>query len=171
METIRYGSARIEGEEWLLAASAKGIVRIAFPGEKVGRFVAALRGSFPRARLAHDVRGLRPHARVLASHLAEEGAPLPARIDLRGTPFQVAVWNSLRRIPRGETASYGEIARRVGSPRASRAVGAACGANPVPILVPCHRVVAGDGSIGGFGCGVAMKRLLLAREGDLVAAR
>jgi len=169
METIRYGVARIEGEDWTLAASERGIVRIAFPGGSRARFASALRREFPRARIVRDERALRPHARVLASHLSRESAPRRPRLDLRGTPFQREVWAALRRIPRGRTASYGEIAQRVGRPRAPRAVGTACGANPVPILVPCHRVVAGDGSLGGFGCGIAVKRRLLDREG--VASR
>jgi O-6-methylguanine DNA methyltransferase len=76
------------------------------------------------------------------------------------------VWRILTKIPRGETRSYGWVAQQVGKPRASRAVGAACGANPVPVIIPCHRVIAGDGSIGGFGGGLPMKRRLLALESD-----
>ncbi len=82
-----------------------------------------------------------------------------------GTEFQRKVWRALRTIPRGETRSYGWVAQKVGKPKASRAVGAACGANPVPVIVPCHRVIAGDGSIGGFGGGLPMKRRLLRSEG------
>ena len=70
----------------------------------------------------------------------------------------------LRRIPRGQTRSYGWVAQRIGKPRAVRAVGAACGANPVPVIIPCHRVIASDGSLGGFGGGLPMKRRLLALE-------
>jgi methylated-DNA-[protein]-cysteine S-methyltransferase len=81
-----------------------------------------------------------------------------------GTSFQQKVWRVLTTIPRGETRSYGWVAQQVGKPRASRAVGAACGANPVPVIVPCHRVIAGDGSLGGFGGGLPMKRRLLALE-------
>jgi methylated-DNA-[protein]-cysteine S-methyltransferase len=87
-------------------------------------------------------------------------------IDLSsGTEFQQKVWRVLMTIPRGETRSYGWIAKKIGKPGASRAVGTACGANPVPIIVPCHRVIAGDGSIGGFGGGLPMKRRLLKGEG------
>ena len=82
------------------------------------------------------------------------------------TPFQVSVWAELRQIPAGETVSYGELAERVGRPRsASRAVGRAVGANPIPVIVPCHRVVAADGTLGGFALGLDMKRRLLAHEG------
>jgi methylated-DNA-[protein]-cysteine S-methyltransferase len=82
-----------------------------------------------------------------------------------GTEFQQKVWRVLMTIPRGETRSYGWVAKKIGRPGASRAVGAACGANPVPVIVPCHRVIAGDGSIGGFGGGLPMKRRLLKSEG------
>lgn len=82
----------------------------------------------------------------------------------RGTPFQLAVWRELSRIPYGETISYGELARRVGDPAAARAVGAANGANPLPIVVPCHRVIGADGRLTGFGGGLPNKRWLLALE-------
>jgi|WetSurMetagenome_2_1015567.scaffolds.fasta_scaffold167245_1 methylated-DNA-[protein]-cysteine S-methyltransferase len=81
-----------------------------------------------------------------------------------GTAFQKAVWTELRRIPYGSRCTYGEIAARLGRPRGARAVGAACGANPVPILVPCHRVVAAEGALGGFGAGVGVKQTLLDLE-------
>jgi methylated-DNA-[protein]-cysteine S-methyltransferase len=85
----------------------------------------------------------------------------------RGEPFQHAVWRTLREIPCGETRSYGWVARRVGEPQASRAVGAAVGANPIPLWLPCHRVVGSDGSLTGFGGGLEMKRTLLELEGAL----
>jgi O-6-methylguanine DNA methyltransferase len=86
-----------------------------------------------------------------------------------GTDFQRKVWLALTRIPRGETRSYGWVARKVGRPGASRAVGAACGANPIPVIIPCHRVIAGDGSLGGFGGGLLMKRRLLDLEKGLAS--
>lgn len=95
-----------------------------------------------------------------ASELREFDVPLAPS----GTGFQVAVWEALRRIPYGETASYGAVAGRIGRPSASRAVGAANGANPIPIIVPCHRVVGSNGSLTGFGGGVATKRFLLDHE-------
>ena len=82
-----------------------------------------------------------------------------------GTTFQRKVWNTLRKIARGRTKSYGEIARAIGKPKAVRAVGGACGANPIPVLVPCHRVLAANGKIGGFSGGLGWKRSLLKREG------
>ena len=88
----------------------------------------------------------------------------------QGTPFQRAVWQALTEIPPGETISYGELARRIGRPGASRAVGAANGANPLPIVVPCHRVIGAGGSLTGFAGGLDIKRFLLALEGGRRAA-
>lgn len=86
-------------------------------------------------------------------------------LDLVGTQFQQAVWRELLAIPRGETCSYGQIAAKLGKPGAARAVGGACGANPLPIIIPCHRVVGSDGSLTGFGSGLDLKQKLLAMEG------
>ena len=91
-------------------------------------------------------------------------------LDLRGTDFQLAAWRALCRIPFGTTVSYADQAVMIGSPRATRAVGSANGRNPIPIIVPCHRVVARDGSLGGYSLGLDMKRALLALEGVSVAA-
>lgn len=85
-------------------------------------------------------------------------------LDLRGTDFQLTVWRELARIPFGETISYGELARRIGQPAASRAVGAANGANPIPIVIPCHRVIGANGGLTGFGGGIETKKWLLALE-------
>lgn len=108
--------------------------------------------------------------RVVLKQLAEYFAAGRRTFDLplapRGTEFQRRVWRALREIPYGETISYGELARRIGMPSASRAVGLANGANPLPILVPCHRVIGADGSLTGFGGGLPIKRQLLALEGS-----
>jgi methylated-DNA-[protein]-cysteine S-methyltransferase len=95
-------------------------------------------------------------------------ADLPVRFD-RGTPFQQEVWAALRTIPVGETISYAELARRVGRPTGFRAVGSANGRNPVAVVVPCHRVIAADGSLGGYSGGLGNKRWLLAHEGVVLA--
>jgi methylated-DNA-[protein]-cysteine S-methyltransferase len=96
-------------------------------------------------------------------------ADLPVRFE-RGTAFQREVWDALRTIPLGETISYAELARRVGRPGAYRAVGAANGQNPVGVVVPCHRVIAADGTLGGYGGGLDRKRWLLAHEGAALVA-
>ncbi len=99
---------------------------------------------------------------------AVEGEDVNANRRVRlsaGTPFQRSVWETVRSIPHGDTISYAELANRVGKPGAARAVGQALGANPIPLLIPCHRVVASDGGLGGFGGGLPMKRELLRQEG------
>jgi methylated-DNA-[protein]-cysteine S-methyltransferase len=102
-----------------------------------------------------------------AGHLRRFGLPL----DLTGTEFQLTAWRALADIPYGTTLSYGEQARRLGRPRAVRAVGAANGRNPLPIVLPCHRLVGSDGSLVGFGGGLALKRLLLDHEARVAAGR
>jgi methylated-DNA-[protein]-cysteine S-methyltransferase len=109
---------------------------------------------------------IRDFSRQLQQYAAAKNVRWTVPIDLSsGTVFQQSVWRTLKTIPRGETRSYGWVAQRIGKPKSSRAVGAACGANPIPVVVPCHRVIASDGSIGGFGGGLPMKRRLLAIEG------
>lgn len=101
------------------------------------------------------------------SGLREDFSSVP--IDLEsGTPFQRSVWEAARAVPWGQAETYGLLARRIGNPRAARAVGQALGANPIPILVPCHRFIASDGRLGGFGCGLDWKRELLRVEGQPV---
>jgi methylated-DNA-[protein]-cysteine S-methyltransferase len=102
--------------------------------------------------------------RQLSDYFAGKRTQFELPLEPRGTEFQKKVWRHLRRIPFGKTRSYGDIARTVGSPRASRAVGAACGKNPLSIVVPCHRVVGANGALTGFGGGLETKAELLALE-------
>ena len=104
-------------------------------------------------------------ARQLALYFEGRLREFDLPIEMEGTPFQQRVWAALRQIPYGETRSYAELAATVGSPKGFRAVGAANGRNPVPIVVPCHRVIESNGGLGGFSCGIAYKRRLLDLEG------
>ena len=145
----------------LVAATEKGVCCLAF-----GEGEAELRRRFPRAELVaagEDFREL--FAQVVAA--VEQPGPGSAAIplDVKGTAFQQRVWDELRRIPHGETRSYGELAAALGNPKASRAVGGANGANHVAVLIPCHRVIAADGTLGGYAYGLAIKAELLKREG------
>jgi len=106
----------------------------------------------------------------LGQYFAGRRTTFEVPLDLHGTDFQLAAWHALCRIPYGTTVSYGKQAAMVGAPRATRAIGSANGRNPIPIIVPCHRVVASDGSLGGYSLGLDMKRALLALEGVSVAA-
>lgn len=145
----------------LVAATDKGVCCLAF-----GEGEAELQARFPRAQLVpagEDFREL--FAQVLAA--VEQPGPGSAAIplDVKGTAFQQRVWEELRRIPSGETRSYGELAALLGNPKASRAVGGANGANHVAVLIPCHRVIASDGTLGGYAYGLEIKAELLRREG------
>lgn len=149
----------------LVAASAKGVCAI-FLGDDPEGLVRELQDRFPRANLIggdHDFEELT--AKVVGFVEAPEtGWDLP--LDVRGTAFQHRVWQALREIPAGQTLSYADVAKRIGSPKAVRAVGSACGANPVAVAIPCHRVVRTDGSSSarGYHWGIDRKRALLARE-------
>ncbi|MEN6486699.1 MAG: methylated-DNA--[protein]-cysteine S-methyltransferase [Syntrophobacteraceae bacterium] len=156
---------------WLLAAAgAEGIClmhlcgRRCWPEDEIREHLRAI-GAEP-AQKGADPSGLLPLVRDALEKYFREGRPLPDfPLDMgRGTPFQRAVWKALCSIPFGETRSYIEIAREVGRPRASRAVGGACGRNPIAILVPCHRVVASGGGLGGYSGGLEYKEFLLRLE-------
>ena len=116
------------------------------------------------ADLAADPGVLGPVRTQLEQYFRRERRSFDLPLALRGTPFQLRVWAELQRIPYGTTLSYGELARRLGNPNLSRAVGAANGANPISIIVPCHRVIGADGSLVGYGGGMPAKRGLLALE-------
>jgi len=144
----------------LVAASDKGVCRLAF---NVGR--EDLEALFPHATLVEGGEGFaKLFAQVVAAvETPSESPDIP--LDVRGTAFQEAVWQALRRIPVGETRSYAQIAAAIGHPKATRAAGSANGANRVAVLIPCHRVIRGDGALGGYAWGLEIKRELLAREG------
>ncbi len=164
-ETVRVCTRPCALGHALIAATARGICAVA-----LGSDPAALRADFD-ARLPRVtvVEGDPPFEALVAAVLARIDDPVAGRalpLDIRGTAFQHRVWQALRRIPAGRTASYGEVARRLGQPDAARAVAGACAANTVAVLVPCHRVVRGDGAPGGYRWGVERKRALLAREAE-----
>jgi methylated-DNA-[protein]-cysteine S-methyltransferase len=141
----------------LIAGDAAAVHRIIFPQR--GRAVK------PQPEWQESQRGpVGEAARQLREYFAGRRAEFDLPLAPEGTAFQRTVWRQLQAIPYGETISYGELARRVGNPKASRAVGSANGANPLPIVIPCHRVIAGDGTLGGFGGGLPTKQMLLALE-------
>jgi methylated-DNA-[protein]-cysteine S-methyltransferase len=111
-----------------------------------------------------SAEGLGETIRQLRAYFAGELEAFDLKLAPQGTPFQLSVWNRLCEIPYGETISYGELARRVGNPNASRAVGLANGSNPIPIVIPCHRVIGSNGKLTGYGGGLPIKEKLLALE-------
>jgi AraC family transcriptional regulator of adaptative response/methylated-DNA-[protein]-cysteine methyltransferase len=158
-ETISWACAETDLGTMLVAATAKGICRLSFDEDE-----GALRRRFPRAEIAH---GGKEMAALVARTVAAVNAPekphdLP--LDVHGTAFQEAVWRELQRIPAGETRSYAQIAAAVGRPAAVRAAGSANGDNAVAVLIPCHRVIRTDGTLGGYAYGLERKARLLERE-------
>ena len=148
----------------LIAATDKGIAWLGF-GDDDAQAIEEIRLDFPDAELIRDDAACARYAKPIGKFLDRE-APFPTLdLDIIGTPFQRAVWDGLCAIPTGQTLSYGELARRIGKPDAPRATGAAVGANPVSILIPCHRVLASDGSLHNYRYGIARKRKLLEIEG------
>ncbi len=147
----------------LVAATNHGICSVNV-GSDDRALVGALREEYPSARIVRTEKAKRLLEGV-NDHLRGQRVRLP--LDVRGTDFQLMVWSALRRIPLGETRSYSEVASMIGEPRATRAVANACAANPVPLIVPCHRVIRKDGGLGGYGLGLPRKRALLARERSL----
>lgn len=147
--------------------SADGLVRLDFPKRRTDSSIAGP-SSLPAPFRSWAEATKAALEDALADGKSAERTALPP-LDLAGaTPFRRRVWAELRRIPRGVTQSYGEIAEALGKRRAARAVGGACGANPVPVLIPCHRVLAANGRLGGFSGGLEWKRRLLASEGVLL---
>lgn len=164
--TVRYAVGRTLLGPTLVAVTGKGVCAVKFPGASgLPGLLAQLKKRFPEAELAADPEGLQGWFEKLDAVVAgrQSGADVP--LDLRGTPFELKVWRALRKIPCGQTWSYGELARRIGAPQAVRAAAGACGRNPVAILVPCHRVIQRNGGLGGFTGGLNKKRVLLDHEG------
>jgi AraC family transcriptional regulator of adaptative response/methylated-DNA-[protein]-cysteine methyltransferase len=153
----------------MVAGTRRGICFAAM-GEADRTLVAELRGDYPLATIRVADPNRRADERIgqwadaLAEYIAGRSKMPTPPMDIRGTPFQFAVWDQLRAIPAGQTRSYSEIARRIGRPRAIRAVGTANGANPVSIIIPCHRALRASGHLGGYRWGLERKRKLLEME-------
>jgi AraC family transcriptional regulator of adaptative response/methylated-DNA-[protein]-cysteine methyltransferase len=147
----------------LVARSGKGVCAILL-GDAPEPLLRDLQDRFPRATLIGGDAAFEALVAQVVGLVEAPGTGLDLPLDLRGTAFQHRVWQALREIPPGSTASYAEVAIRIGQPGAARAVAAACAANALAVAIPCHRVVRGDGSLSGYRWGVARKRDLLARE-------
>lgn len=157
MESVQYAVKSPVGDLYLVA-SEKGLQGL-FLDPQEAALTLILNPSVP----IHQI--LQSCVQQLHEYFSGERRDFDLSLDLKGTAFQKQVWEELLRIPFGETASYKQIAERIGNPKATRAVGAANGKNPICIIVPCHRVIAADGSLGGYSGGLPFKRGLLAIEG------
>ena len=140
----------------LLAADAKGLRRVSFENSK--------RSAPPESNWKQNRAAFAEVIRQLQAYFRGELKEFDLPLAMEGTEFQLRVWNKLREIPYGETISYAQLAGRIGNPKAVRAVGLANGSNPIPIIVPCHRVIGSDGSLTGFGGGLPTKKRLLELE-------
>jgi len=161
-EELRYAVARTALGTVAIGATSRGL-RGALFVDGPGDARQALAEEFPGARLTEDGPALAAY--VEAVHAAADGHPArEVSLDLHGTPFQRRVWDALRSVPTGSTATYAAIAERIGAPRAVRAVAGACARNHIALLVPCHRVVRSDGGWGGYRWGIDRKRALLDAE-------
>jgi AraC family transcriptional regulator, regulatory protein of adaptative response / methylated-DNA-[protein]-cysteine methyltransferase len=159
-QTITLPIATSEGE-FLAHYSEKGLAEMDFPGKSSSNLPATPDGGIPAKIKAWHRTTEKALNKILSGEKSIKFPPL----DLSGTEFQKSVWREMLKIPSGKTKSYGEIAEAIGKPGAVRAVGGACGANQIPVIVPCHRVLAANKKIGGFSSGLHWKYKLLMREG------
>jgi AraC family transcriptional regulator, regulatory protein of adaptative response / methylated-DNA-[protein]-cysteine methyltransferase len=149
----------------LVATTEYGICSVK-AGTKDDDLIRALKKEFPKAQFARGQKASQ-FLEALNDHLNGQAVKLP--VEVRGTDFQLRVWAALSYIPLGETRTYSDVAEMIGEPKAVRAVANACASNPVPLIIPCHRVIRKDGSLGGYGLGIGRKKVLLSTEQKLAA--
>ena len=147
----------------LVAVTERGICAVSV-GDSAAALEATLGAEYPRAVIRRDDEAVRPNLDAVLRHLRERTPLATLLLDVQGTPFQRRVWDLLRTIPTGERRTYGQLAAALGNPRSARAVASACAANRAAIVIPCHRVVRGDGDAGGYRWGPERKQALLAAE-------
>jgi AraC family transcriptional regulator, regulatory protein of adaptative response / methylated-DNA-[protein]-cysteine methyltransferase len=160
---LEYAIGRCSLGSVLVARGERGICAILLGDEPDG-LTTELAQRFPGHRLVRSDGAFEQLVGQIIELTESPGRPVELLLDVRGTVFQQRVWQALREIPTGSTASYGEIATRIGAPRSVRAVARACAANPLAVAIPCHRVVRTDGGLSGYRWGVGRKRALLERE-------
>jgi len=154
----------------LLAATQRGLVAVRF-GRSADTLIHGLKRDYPKATLLPDANGLKAYVEAILDTLAGNRKAVRLPLDLAGTAFQRRVWQALQDIPPGSTRSYRELAASIGKPAAARAVARACATNPVAFVIPCHRVVRGDGGLGGYRWGLDRKKQLLALEQEQIKKR
>jgi AraC family transcriptional regulator of adaptative response/methylated-DNA-[protein]-cysteine methyltransferase len=168
--TIRHTIVDTPLGRLLVGATERGICAVSL-GDADADLVRSLRAEYPAAEITRDETGLHQHVTAILSHLQGERPAATLPLDIQATAFQRRVWQELRAIPRGDTASYREVAHRLGQPGAARAVAQACASNPVALVIPCHRVIREDGGLGGYRWGMDRKQALLALEQSAAPAR
>jgi AraC family transcriptional regulator of adaptative response/methylated-DNA-[protein]-cysteine methyltransferase len=163
-ETIRFAIGQSSLGGLLVAATDSGVCAV-FLGDDPHELLEDLQRRFPKAELVGGDRDFERMVAQVAGYMERPGEPWTLPLDIRGTSFQLRVWKALQEIPPGRTATYAEIAEKLGEPKAVRAVAGACAANKIAVAIPCHRVVRTDGGLSGYRWGVERKRELLDREG------
>jgi AraC family transcriptional regulator of adaptative response/methylated-DNA-[protein]-cysteine methyltransferase len=161
--TMRFALGQTSLGSILVAATDRGIAAVTL-GDDPDALLAGLQARFPSAKLIGADADFERHVATIVGLIEAPGRSVDLPLDIRGTAFQEQVWQALRQIPPGTTATYTEIAARIGRPASVRAVANACGANPIAVLIPCHRVVRTDGSGGGYRWGIDRKAALIQRE-------
>jgi O-6-methylguanine DNA methyltransferase len=165
IEDIYYAIDRCFLGHLLIATSSAGLCAVLF-GDTPDTLRQEVQRRFAHLHAHNSPAGVQGHLTAVLDLLATPHQnTMPVPLDIQGTPFQQRVWQELCTIPAGQTASYGDIAARIGKPGGARAVGQACGANSLAVVIPCHRILARDGSAGGYRWGLARKRALLEHEG------
>jgi AraC family transcriptional regulator of adaptative response/methylated-DNA-[protein]-cysteine methyltransferase len=161
--TIRYAIIPTHLGRLLVGATDRGVCAVSLGDSEAGQ-VEALRDEYRAAHLVREDGALAPAVRAILAYLDGSRPRIDLPLDIRATAFQGRVWDALRTIPYGDTRSYSDVARAIGQPAAVRAVARACAANPVSLVIPCHRVIRNDGDLGGYRWGADRKRALLERE-------
>ena len=163
-ETFTFASMSSPVGDLILVASDRGLVSILLPSKKGDPAPSRLTRAFPGSTIREGSPQLEEAIRQLRDYFAGTRRTFDIPLDLRGTDFQMRVWRAVAQIPFGRTQSYGDIARLICKPKACRAVGAANRANPLPIVIPCHRVIGSNGSLTGYAGGLSVKQALLDLE-------
>ncbi|MDP4107094.1 MAG: methylated-DNA--[protein]-cysteine S-methyltransferase [Bacillota bacterium] len=164
LQTVYWTELHSGDWQLFLAATTKGLCFIGSGNEGLGKLTYWAKKQFPGCPLMEDDHKLEPYAAEIVEYLEGQRRNFTIPIDFHGTPFQLAVWDALCKIPYGQTKVYMDIASHINKPKAIRAVGAAIGANPVLITIPCHRVIGKNGALTGYRGGLEMKRKLLELE-------
>ncbi len=164
MEAVHLARLNSPIGQFRVASTEAGLAYVELPHSSGRGMRDWMERYVPERRCVDEIGPNRAAIEQILEYLASERTDFDVPLDLRGTPFQRTVWNALLEIPYGESRSYADVARAVGRPKAQRAVGSANSANPVSLIVPCHRVIAADGSLGGYGGGQELKARLLAME-------
>lgn len=163
MEEINYSIIKCSLGSMLVASSSKGLCAVTL-SDQPSELIEDLKKRFKNCSIINDKDAFMQHAKQFKQLVDDPSCKVKFPLDMRGTLFQKKVWKALTQIPIGKTETYGELAQRLGMPKAVRAVARACGANPIAIIVPCHRVVGTNGSVTGYRWGIDRKRKLLEAE-------